>query len=683
MDLTVVTLSCLLLAPAEADAPLVPVQAVERRASPADIVAQALTPPQDVALPGQPLTLVAALSSAEGTPQQLEVTHAYWRLTRGVAEYRFALEEYLHLRQIRARPEDGATFDTALASAAAALRMAELSAVSAQHDLAEAAGLPTTAPLPLPADLPHVGIYRTYFDEVFSKRNPPDRARLIHRKLPIRRQAIEARASAVQAAQDALEAAADAYRLGTTDLQSVLWSLRRLGEQYRALLTSVCNYNHAIVDYALAVAGPQDDERVLVAMLIMPAEGTAGGPAASGAPGETTRPSATPIPSVPRSGVRPATLDTPSPSPDADQPATLPADGRLRSLGDQAPTLAPAPEADESSDPRQPPSAAPPDSSEESTVEESDQAVPGGEDESALSPVPEPPAAPLPQEISEPIPRAANKPALDEQADSGAVLAFYPALADASPAARAKLLSEELHAKRNLPEDFGEPIDLSRFLAEISAEDRRDAIAAYWRAAQKSAECEALACQSSFLEDLLLTTFERRREPLGAEAMLELRAAQLSVEADSLRAQLDLLDAQFELTQHADRPPDWPRLLPATIPHSGPYLLNVEAQPRELAQSWPLRRLAAVIPALVEGLGDRAAAVVQADTARAAATSAYRDGCETIIPVLDSIDRQTDQTLAFLAVLTEYNQAIAEYALAVLPPTVPGDQLAQRLGVVR
>jgi hypothetical protein len=681
MDLTVVSLSCLLLAQTAAEAPLVPVQSGERRASPADLVAQALAPPQDAALTGQPLTLLTALSSARDTRQQLEVTHAYWRLTRAVAEYRFALEEYVHLRQIRARPEDGPTFQTAFASAAATWRMAELSAVSAQHDLAEAAGLPATAPLPLPADLPHVGTYRTYFDEVFSKRNPPDRARLIHRKLPIRRQAIEVRNSAVQAAQDALEAAADAYRLGTTDLELVLWSLRRLSEQYRALLTSVCNYNHEIVDYALAVAGPQDDERVVVDMLIMPAEGTAAAPA--GGRGETTQPSAVPLPFTPGSGVRPATLDTPAPSPDSDQPATLSADGRLRSLGDQTPTLAPAPEGDEPSDSPQPPSATPPDPAEESTAEGSDPAVPSGEDESDPPPAPEQPGAPLPPQPPEPIPRASNKPTLDEQADSGAVLAFYPALADASPAARAKLLSEELHAKRNLPEDFGEPIELSRCLAEISIEDRRDLIAAYWRAAQKSAECEALACHSGFLEDLVLTTFERRGEPLGAEAMLELRAAQLSVEGDSLRAQLDLLDAQFELAQHAHRPLDWPWLLPATIPRSDPFLLNLEAQARELAESWPLRRLSAVIPALAEGVRDRAAAVVQADTARATATAAYREGCEPIVPVLDSIDRQSDQTLAFLRVLTEYNQTIAEYSLAVLPPNVSGDQLAQRLGLVR
>ena len=681
MDLTVVTLSCLLFAQPAAETPLVPVQAIERRASPADVVAQALTPPQEAALTGQPLTLLAALSSAQGTRRQLEVTHAYWRLTRAVAEYRFALEEYLQVQRVRASAQDQATLETAVASAAAALRMAELSAVSAQHDLAEAARLPATTPLPLPADLPHVGTYRTYFDEVFSKRNPPEPARLIHRKLPIRRQAIEVRTSAVQAAQDALEAAFDAYRSGTTDLESVLWSLRRLGRQYRALMTSVCNYNHEIVDYALAVAGPQNDRRVLVAMLIMPAEDTAAAPAAG--PGETTRPSAIPIRSVPPSAVRPATVDSPVALPDADQPATAPEHGPLKSLGDQTPTLAPAPEADDAAESHEPPSTTPPAASEQSLPGESEHAVPSGESESAPTPVPRQPAAPLPPEPSKPIPRASNKPASDDQADSAAVLAFYPALADATPVARAKLLSEDLHAKRNLPEGFGEPIELSRCLAEVSAEDRPEVIAAYWRAAQKSAECEAWACQSSFLEDLVLTAFQQRQGPLGAEAMLELRAAQLSVESDSLRAQLKLLDAQFELARRANRPLDWPWLLPATIPRSDPFLLDLEAQPRELAESWPVRRLAAVIPALAEGLGDRAAAVVQADAARAAATSAYREGREPIVPALDSIDRQGDETLAFLAVLTEYNQAIAEYALAVLPPTVPGDQLAQRLGVVQ
>jgi hypothetical protein len=50
---------------------------------------------------------------------------------------------------------------------------------------------------------------------------------------------------------------------------------------------------------------------------------------------------------------------------------------------------------------------------------------------------------------------------------------------------------------------------------------------------------------------------------------------------------------------------------------------------------------------------------------------------------LASAHCQTVETLVFLDALTCYNRAIAEYALAVLPPAITGDQLVQRLVIVR
>jgi hypothetical protein len=301
------------------------------------------------------------------------------------------------------------------------------------------------------------------------------------------------------------------------------------------------------------------------------------------------------------------------------------------------------------------------------------------EAESAPAPLPEQPAPASSGEPAAPTARSSRKPDLDQPNVSATVLALYPALAEASPLARAKLLSEELHAGPSLPEGFGEPIELSRVLAEVPAADRRGVIAAYWRVAQKSAEYEALTCRSGFLEDLVPAALEQRHGPLGAEAMLELRAAELSAESDSLGAELALLDAQFDLVRQARRPVDRPWLLPATAPRCEPLLPDLSAQPRTLAESWPVRRWAAVIPALAEGLGDRAAAVVRADNARAAANAAYREGRESIVPVLDAIDRQAEQTLGFLAGLAEYNESIAAYTLAVMPPTVPAEQLARAL----
>jgi hypothetical protein len=123
----------------------------------------------------------------------------------------------------------------------------------------------------------------------------------------------------------------------------------------------------------------------------------------------------------------------------------------------------------------------------------------------------------------------------------------------------------------------------------------------------------------------------------------------------------------------------WP--LASTVPHSGSYLLKVDAQPPSVAQSWPVRRLAATVPALGESVCQHATAVVEADAARAVAAEQYRLGAATINQTLEGIAEQGEQTTAFLVSLTEYNRAIAEYALTVLPPGTSADKLVASLVV--
>ncbi len=85
------------------------------------------------------------------------------------------------------------------------------------------------------------------------------------------------------------------------------------------------------------------------------------------------------------------------------------------------------------------------------------------------------------------------------------------------------------------------------------------------------------------------------------------------------------------------------------------------------------------IPGLGENVQQHAAAVVEADAARVAAAEKYRTGGVPLEQVLDGVARQMEQTLAFLNTLTEYNRAIAEYVLTVLPPTTPADRLVAAL----
>ena len=228
-----------------------------------------------------------------------------------------------------------------------------------------------------------------------------------------------------------------------------------------------------------------------------------------------------------------------------------------------------------------------------------------------------------------------------------------------------------LHWNRSLPE-ASEPVELIDCL-RLRTGDRRSLVAAYWRAKQQAAAYQAWQQHRQWLEEFFHTMAER------PAAAARVRAARLAAEASVIAAQADLVDAQFRMAEEIGRSADaaWP--VPATRPHAGPYLLEVESLPSDSARSQPLRRLVDTIPRLSASVWDHAAAVVKADAARAESEAAWLDGTTSVDEVLGSLDRQTGQTLDFLASLTTYNGAIAEYALGVLPPDTPAEQLVKTL----
>jgi len=290
--------------------------------TPAELVAEALVSPPQSRLQGRPLTLLAAVSAATDRRRQIEVTHAYWRLVEAVADYHVALDHDDRLRELQPGEGELATLRAAQASSSAMLHEVEAAVVMAQHELAALVSFSPDTPLPLPADPPHVGSYRTGFDQLFSSGNASSQARRIDQTLPIRRRAIEARALAVQAARDARAEAVHAHELGHADLAAVLASMTGCLQQRRALMASVCRYNEEIADYALALAAPGIEARALVAMLIKPAPDSAVRPAGHFAPVPT--PARRPGENEPTPAKRPEDpherVPTPAKRPDGPKP---------------------------------------------------------------------------------------------------------------------------------------------------------------------------------------------------------------------------------------------------------------------------------------------------------------------------------------------------------------------------
>ncbi len=614
------------------------------RASAAEIVAGAFAAPDSGTLAGRPVTLLEALASARDKARQLAAVHKYWRLAEAVGEYAAQREAAEQLRRLEPRGADAAAVRSARASALAALEQAETAAAAAQRELAEAAVLALNLPLPLPADVPHAGPYRTRFDELYAARSVSPRARLIHRTLPVRREAIDRRVQAVTAADYAMEGATSGYALGEADLMTVLDTVAELARQRRALVAAVAQYNHDIVDYVLMVVDPPPSAAVLVSMLLKPNPETFPPAAAPQQPGGIVPPLGT-IPlnkqgSIPESsGVQPATfLEPPAPK-------YVPRYGEPGPPVWGEPTLAP---------PKERPSP--------QTVRRANADGPR-----------------LPPEGG--LPSAGGLALAGSPATSG----LYTDLAALPPGTRAKKLCEALHAAGTLttPPQGGQAIELKDYLRTLVGGDRRGAIEAYWLAAERAAKCRALQQQVQWLRELGPLALDRGGRPGGSGQMLRLHAAQRAGEADLLDAQVGLLEAQFELTRRAGRPLDSAWLLPATPPHAGPYDLKLDARPKELVQSRPARRLAAVIPALGASIQEQAGAVVEVDSARAAAAAAFVSKTGLADSPLPSIRCQTAQTLAFLETLTAYNRAIAEYVLLVLDPAIPADQLVQTLVVAK
>jgi hypothetical protein len=265
----------------------------------------------------------------------------------------------------------------------------------------------------------------------------------------------------------------------------------------------------------------------------------------------------------------------------------------------------------------------------------------------------------------------------DFLAAGGATTPLFATLAAAQPVAKARSLAAALQNNQSLPTGFGRPLRLGDCLQRNADGNRRAVIDAYWLVRQRAGEYLAIDQQSKWIVALKEMAFNQRQN--NPTDMLRLRAEQMGTEAAATEARVALIEAQFALAVRIGEVAGeaWP--LASTLPHVGGYDLRLGAQPRNILESWPVRRLKETVPRLSQTALQRAAAVLEADAARADIIDKYRSGAATVSQAIDSVNSQTQQTVAFLKAVTEFNRAIGEYAVAVLPPNVSSDQLVGSL----
>ena len=260
------------------------------------LVADALALPPGNTISGQPVLLVSVVATAPDRQRQIEAVHAYWRLAEAVGEYHFCHERQQRLARLRAGNDEAADLRTAQAVAAAQMREAEVQVTTAQHDLAEVLLLAPGTPLPLPADQPLVGPYRTLFAELFAGKNAPQRARMLDQTLPLRNRAVESHAAALWRPKTPWTPRSNSRPAARNALAGVLAALDAQVRQQRAFLAAVCRYNHDIADYSLVVVSPQTTPELLVGTLI-----------------KQDRPAGQPVMPLPTTATLPATFQQPIP----------------------------------------------------------------------------------------------------------------------------------------------------------------------------------------------------------------------------------------------------------------------------------------------------------------------------------------------------------------------------------
>ena len=251
---------------------LVPVRRPAAPGSAAALVRQAFAQPLEQPLDGQPVALLDVVRGLTDPVQQDRVVAAYWNLAIAVANYHFALDGRRRLRDLAGPADTGGDLvqrelDVARADAEVLVQRTRLAAAEAQHGLmALRPGILATI-LPLPADLPHAGAYRTYYEQIFTPDRLP-KARQLNEVLARYQDLIQAQAAAVNATRALADQATtdrDAPLHGTSQW---LDSQQKLAERRREFLAGVHQYNLRIARYARLVSpGPVDPAR-FVAMLV-------------------------------------------------------------------------------------------------------------------------------------------------------------------------------------------------------------------------------------------------------------------------------------------------------------------------------------------------------------------------------------------------------------------------------
>jgi hypothetical protein len=224
-----------------------------------------MSPPPTTELSGTSVRLSDAVIGAQSRSDQTERVESYWDLCSSVADYYLGLREQEELRRLRARlPQDGPAWQQAEKELAVRTTTSQAAAVASQYRLASLIGV--AGSLPLPADTPHCGDYRTKYEQVFAGR-PSIEAQELANLLPLRYSELQDAAAAVTRAEQWLHTTG--ARSDNPNGDEMRSALELLALRRRAFVQIARDYNRRIARYTELSRPEQVRPELLVNMLIL------------------------------------------------------------------------------------------------------------------------------------------------------------------------------------------------------------------------------------------------------------------------------------------------------------------------------------------------------------------------------------------------------------------------------
>ena len=239
-----------------------------------DLLIQALTQRLTMPDPGvSPLTLAQCLQKSDD-PDRRKIVAAYWELSLKLLLDQFARDELERVSGTRVFRDNAGAVEVAVMQSEAATRrdQASVELLQSQHRLAGLLGgarqQERRPPLPLPLDLPVVGLYQTNFERMFQNKTPSRRLVEINEMLQPMQKVIESRVHALRSAEHLFYKIQHEAGDGEVELAVLVNACSGWHRQKENLVANIMEYNRIIVEYAFAVAPQRTSDIHIVRMLV-------------------------------------------------------------------------------------------------------------------------------------------------------------------------------------------------------------------------------------------------------------------------------------------------------------------------------------------------------------------------------------------------------------------------------